>query len=129
MKNHMLVGLGALGALAYCTMFFVLPQTAIDLGNAPWGFFLNLFGFFCFLGGWATFLQLLKSEPRRFFGFALNALFFEIVALAVSPAAWAFVQTDTNRYLAFCGGFFGPVAGSLYVLWMVLKLQRKTASA
>lgn len=121
------MGLMGLFTLIYCGMFLLLPETAIRLGNEPWGFFLNLFGFFCFIGGWGIFLHLLRHEWKYLRIFAIDAVIFEIVAFAASPAAHAFVLTEINRYLTLCAGFFGPVAGSLYVLWLVLK-PRKTVA-
>ena len=123
------MGLVGFCALVYSSMFLLLPATAIRLGNEPWGFFLNAFGFFCFIGGWGVLLHLLRHNRKQLTVFAAYALFFEIVVFAASPAAHAFVLNEGSRYLGLCAGFFGPIAGSLYVLWLVLKPRRTAVSS
>jgi hypothetical protein len=129
MKNHIQLGLAALGTLAYSSLFLLLPETALNLSNGSWALFLNVFGFFCFLGGWSIFLRLFSSNQKRFFSSAQSALLFEVLVLAGSPAAYEFVQINLNQYLMFCAGFFGPIASSIYILWMAVKVQQGTAPA
>lgn len=128
MKNHIVLGLMALCALAYSSMFLLLPETAMRLGNEPWGSVLNIMGFFCFIGGWGIFLNLLRHEGKTFVIYAFNALVFQLLAFLVSPAAGIFVQTESSRYMMFCAGFVGPIAGSLYVLSLLFRLHRTTAN-
>lgn len=126
MKNDILLGLAALAALAYSGMFLLIPETAVRLGNEPWGNILNIFGFFCFIGGWGVFLHLLRHNHKAFMIFAFNAMIFEVLAFVVSPTASAFVQTESGQYMAFCVGFLGPIASSLYLLSLLLRLYRAT---
>ena len=115
-------------ALAYSILFLALPTTAMWLGNQSWSMPLNFVGFFCFIGGWAVVRHMFEYDRGKLGRYGIEVLLFEIFILILFPQARTFAFAEPGQYLTLCAVFFGPLIASLYILALVFRRRKATAT-